>query len=687
MSDFFHRHTFRNGLLALSLLGAIQVAAQPLSGTYTINPGPGTIGTNFASFTDAVASLATNGISGSVVFDVAANTYTEQVIIPEISGASASQTITFNTEGATLQYNSTNSAQRAVLQLNGADYVTINNLNITGTGNTASEYGYGIQLTNGADHNHIRGCKITVSLASSASIINNFAGILVNSVPDNVSTQGNTNCHYNLIEDNTVIGGYYGIALVANSDVSMINGNEVRNNSIKDFYRAGVYLDGNNATVVSGNDISRPNINSGLYWGISMYNGNTDVQVTGNRLHDPFGVQNSSSGAFGFYLFNSFGTAGHENVFSNNLIYNFNSNGITDGAEFSGTCNYNKFIHNTIVLNHTSSTGFTQARGIAINAPMTGLTITNNIVYITRSTQGGKHCIYFLSTPTSSVINNNNLVMASTASGVASGVGYVGSNRTTLNDWQTASGFDGASIGVDPMFTNAAGGDFLPTNTDLQAGVPIATTGIVADILGMGRNTTPLPTLGAYEIDGFVLPVSLSALSGRINASGNARLSWETYSETGNKGFTILKSEDGIRWNEAGFVASAANSNSHTTIAYSFTDEAVINGTVYYRLQQTDLDGSTRLSNIVTLRTVKEKVLQTLVVYPNPAKDQLFLQQSALTEQDAVITITDIRGSAVATARYQNGAATDISNLTPGIYYITVTQAGQVQQTRFIKTR
>ena len=63
---------------------------QALSGSYTIGSGG-----SYSTFTAAVADLTSNGVSGPVTFNVISGTYTEQISIGSISGASSTNTITF----------------------------------------------------------------------------------------------------------------------------------------------------------------------------------------------------------------------------------------------------------------------------------------------------------------------------------------------------------------------------------------------------------------------------------------------------------------------------------------------------------------------------------------------------------------------------------------------------------------
>jgi len=67
----------------------------PLSGNYTINATLPVSATNFVSFTDAVNTLVTCGVSGPVVFDVF-GTHNLQLEIPPIPGTSSVNTVTMN---------------------------------------------------------------------------------------------------------------------------------------------------------------------------------------------------------------------------------------------------------------------------------------------------------------------------------------------------------------------------------------------------------------------------------------------------------------------------------------------------------------------------------------------------------------------------------------------------------------
>ncbi|HNB82074.1 MAG TPA: hypothetical protein PLP14_08265, partial [Chitinophagaceae bacterium] len=147
-------------------------------GNYTINSALPTGGTNFQSFSAAVAAMSC-GISSSIVFDVVPGSgpYNEQISLPASIGSNATKTVTFNGNGNTIQFASADAANKHVIRLDGADYVTFDNLNIIGSGGT---YGWGIHLMNGADYNTFSLCNVNVSITD-ATAYNHVALVVANS--------------------------------------------------------------------------------------------------------------------------------------------------------------------------------------------------------------------------------------------------------------------------------------------------------------------------------------------------------------------------------------------------------------------------------------------------------------------------------------------------------------------------
>ncbi|MGB3007909.1 MAG: LamG-like jellyroll fold domain-containing protein, partial [Chitinophagaceae bacterium] len=131
-----------------------------------------------------------------------------------------------------------------------------------------------------------------------------------------------------------------------------------------------------------------------------------------------------------------------------------------------------------------------------------------------------------------------------------------------------------------------------------------------------GQNTEYI--LGS---SGFGLPVTLLSFQAqKINAT-TAKLIWQTATELKNKGFEIQRSFDGNYFVNVGFVNGAGNSD--VLKEYSITDMPGKTGRVYYRLKQIDLDGISKLSQIVSIVFDKQGLIK---VYPNPAQQQVTVE-------------------------------------------------------------
>jgi parallel beta-helix repeat protein len=253
-----------------------------LSGTYTIGAGG-----NYTSFSAAISALSTNGVSGHVTFNILPGTYTEQISISPIPGASSTRTITFDGLDAstrTLQYSVTSSYGR-VITLNGADYIRFRNLTIN---STHSSYGYGILFTAQADYNEITDCVINLPATTTSTY---HIGIVASSTTSYSST-GNWGSN-NLIQGNTINSGYYGIRFNGYSGSNYVYGagNKFIDNTIQGYYYYGLYLYYQSHPLAQGNTItarlSSTNpitaYNSSSY-GIYMYYGKNGPKIIGNKV-------------------------------------------------------------------------------------------------------------------------------------------------------------------------------------------------------------------------------------------------------------------------------------------------------------------------------------------------------------------------------------------------------------------
>lgn len=86
------------------------------------------------------------------------------------------------------------------------------------------------------------------------------------------------------------------------------------------------------------------------------------------------------------------------------------------------------------------------------------------------------------------------------------------------------------------------------------------------------------------------LPVEMLSFNVSCANGSTPRLEWTTASETNNAGFQIERSSDLLQWQTVAFVSGAGNSNS--PLYYFYDDAQATEGLQYYRLIQTDFDGT-----------------------------------------------------------------------------------------------
>lgn len=518
----------------------------PTAGVFTINSAQPTGGTNFKSFNDAYNAIKC-GINGPVVFNVAASSgpYNEQLIINAISGTSVTNTVTFNGNGNSIVYASSNSNQRAVIKLNGASHIIFNNLVIKATGASSGEYGYGLQLMNNADSNTVSHCTIYSDTTQGSF---NYAGIVLSASASD-ATVGPADCDYNLFEDNTITGGYFGMTLAGSNTLPNVY-NTIRRNTFRNFFTYGIYDNNSAFTLIDSNTISRPTrVNAGDFQGIYLTGGQTKLSITRNTLTDPFGGNPGSTNTFyGISSNYADGGANLENVIANNRMYNISGGGNVYGI-YNSSSDRAWYYHNTVHLDGAAVDGSYNTYGFYQENAALGIRFNNNIVTISRTGGGAKYALYFAE-PASTITSDYNNLYLSAPDG-SKNTGFSGVVKEGLAAWQQ-TGYDTHSTASDPRYKDVATGNLLPTSGDIDnRGKPLSDV-VPADFINKTRSTTT-PDVGAYEFD----PPPCTAPP----VAGNATGSLAVVCEGGNVEFNLTGNSTGggqtYQWQYATTAAGA----------------------------------------------------------------------------------------------------------------------------------
>jgi len=182
------------------------------------------------------------------------------------------------------------------------------------------------------------------------------------------------------------------------------------------------------------------------------------------------------------------------------------------------------------------------------------------------------------------------------------------------------------------------------------------------------------------------LPVTLGSFTGQRKAADNI-LSWNTFSEIDNKGFSVERSYDGLKFEPIAFVNGAGTTS--VLHEYSYTDRNILSGITYYRLMQVDFDGDYAYSRTIAL-SGNAKSDAGVRLFPVPVRSTLNLLFTDVPEEEVTVTIYDAAGALKYRAKLAvSGAGISIpmedKNMSQGAYVLSVEADGKRFSERFIK--
>lgn len=450
---------------------------------------------DYATLTAALQVISTIGMDGAVEIAVEPGTYTEQVTLPEISGAGPANTITIrslsgNYNDVTYQYNNTLTAEKGVFTIEGADYVTLKGLSFTST-YTSNQNPAVVIVRNAATHVTIDSCRIYAERMTEYTVRLDLLFV----------DAGENNYNNDFALTNSVLeGGYMGLRVTGHKAAAdplqqnmLISRNTFRNQGNQMLYGDAVSrLQVLNNTFRA--EVKKSNC-AAIDW---LLIGDTAV-IAGNDIYMTAEASDNLNYQALYFRPNNYQDKENAVLYIvNNAIYA--TNGSTY-ASYAVNLNSNlpKLLvaHNTIVLNAEG----TAASPVYIqSAPVAGSLFVNNII----QASGKGYAIRYKNA--GSIANTafrHNILYTPEAT-----FGMPTANISTFADWKTAVGATDTDGNLNEAVTFASATLLIPKETNdghlLTAEVMASVT---TDITGKTRAAAP--TIGAYEYDAdlFRVPV------------------------------------------------------------------------------------------------------------------------------------------------------------------------------------
>lgn len=264
-------------------------------------------------------------------------------------------------------------------------------------------------------------------------------------------------------------------------------------------------------------------------------------------------------------------------------------------------------------------------------------------------------------------------------------------NRTVTSDsvkltlfWEDASvsGIQNCDYLTMAHFT---GGQWIEEPATVNNGSVCSGTGTGS--ITMNRTVSTFSPFGFGSSGGSALPIKLVTFDA-VSEEKAVKTNWVTALEINNDFFTVERSVNGSDFIEIGEVAGAGNST--VSKSYTFYDEKPLEGVSYYRLKQTDYDGTFAYSHVVTVN--RSSVPTEVIVYPNPAIDIVTIAVGNSSASDITVNIFDQFGKnvyhtnyPVSTGGLQSTITVQTNGLLPaGVYFVNVITGQTSHQEKLI---
>ncbi len=188
---------------------------------------------------------------------------------------------------------------------------------------------------------------------------------------------------------------------------------------------------------------------------------------------------------------------------------------------------------------------------------------------------------------------------------------------------------------------------------------------------------------------GDALPIDLVSFTGACE-NNETELEFVVASQVNNDYFSIYRSANATDWNLVGEIEGAGNTS--TQLTYKWIDNNPLSGVSYYKLAQTDYDGTSETFSPIAVMC-EASAIDGYSVYPNPANEVLNIDLELENYQgdDVSIEVIDINGKIIQLQQVQlnrgyNHLEVDLSEVPRGVYMINfVGTRDYIKESRIIK--
>jgi predicted extracellular nuclease len=201
------------------------------------------------------------------------------------------------------------------------------------------------------------------------------------------------------------------------------------------------------------------------------------------------------------------------------------------------------------------------------------------------------------------------------------------------------------------------------------------------------RSSDHDPLLIGIDFSG-ALPVRLVSFAAKKTVAG-VQLEWRTTDEVNNSHFTVQRSADATRFDDIAVVDGKANNTQLSN--YNYLDTTPLEGISYYRLKQTDLDGTYTHSSIVAVKTGEASGMQ-LMIHPNPATESINLSFTGTFTSKGELSYMIYNKEGVglfsgkgSLEKISKQASSNLPHLKSGLYLIKISNNKDSETVRFVK--